>query len=143
MRAVARLIGADAVDRLDAQQAEVLLALLRRPHLAGDEVAGAQAEPADLRLRDVDIVRPGQEALLPQEAEAVLDDIEHAGAEDVALLLRLRLQEAIDEVLPPQSRRVRQPPIVRHLQQFFLALGIEIRDRQVIRVRRRCRFSIA
>ena len=136
VRAVARLIGADAVDRLDAQQAEELLALLRRPHLAGDEVAGAQAELADLRLRDVDIFRAGQEALLPQEAVAVLDDIEHTGAEDVALLLRLRLQEAIDEVLPSQSRRVRQTPIIRHLQQFFLALGVEIGDRQVVRIRR-------
>ena len=93
----------EAVDRLDAQQAEVLLALLGRAHLAGDHVARAQAEAANLRLGDVDVVGAGQEALLAQEAEAVLDDLQHAAAEDVALLLGLGLQQAKDEVLLAQG----------------------------------------
>ena len=62
----------EAVDGLDPEQAVVLLGVLRLAHLAGDVVAGAQAEAADLRLRDVDVVRAGEQALAAQEAEAVV-----------------------------------------------------------------------
>ena len=62
VRAAAGGLGIDAVDGFDPQQAEELLVVLRRAHLAGDAVAGAQAEAANLRLRDVDVVRARQQA---------------------------------------------------------------------------------
>ena len=83
-----------AVDRLDAQQPEVLLGLLRRPDLAGDPVAGPQTEPPDLRLRDVDVGLAGQQRSCAQEAEALVDDLEHAAGEDVPLALGLGLKDA-------------------------------------------------
>ena len=54
---VARFLGRLEVDRVDFDQREVALAFLGRADLAGDGVAGAQVEAADLRRRDVDVVR--------------------------------------------------------------------------------------
>ena len=51
-----RLLRVDAVHRFDAQQAEVLLAVLRRSRLAGDEVAGAKTKTADLTGADVHVL---------------------------------------------------------------------------------------
>src|SRR5437867_271163 len=49
------LLWVDAVHRLDAQQAEVLLAVLRRAGLAGDEVARSETETAHLARADVHV----------------------------------------------------------------------------------------
>ena len=48
------------------------------PGLAGDAVAGAQTEAADLRRADVDVLRRGHDAVDAQESEAVVDDLEDA-----------------------------------------------------------------
>src|SRR6185503_8565177 len=50
------LLGIDAVHGLDAQEAEVLLAVLRWSGLAGHEVAGPKTETANLARADVDIL---------------------------------------------------------------------------------------
>src|SRR5207253_5464530 len=92
VRSALRDLGVDAVDGLDAQEAEVLLVVLRRSGLSGDVVARAEPEASHLARADVDVVRRGKEAAAPQEAEAVLDDLEDALREDVALRLGLRLQ---------------------------------------------------
>ncbi len=79
---VARLLRRLEVDRVDLDQREVALAFLRRADLAGDGVAGAQVEAADLRRRDVDVVRARQVVVLgrAQEAEAVRQAFEDAFA---------------------------------------------------------------
>ena len=89
------------VDRLDFDEGEVALPFLRRTHLAGDGVAGVQVEAADLRGRDVDVVRAGQVVVLgrAQEAEAVGQAFQHAFGEDQARLLGLRLEDREDQVL--------------------------------------------
>jgi hypothetical protein len=98
---VARLFGRLEVDRLDLHQREVLLALMRRAHVAADGVAGLQVELANLRRRDVDVVRPGQVVVVrrAQEAVAVGQNLQHAFGEDVAFLFALRLQNLEDKVL--------------------------------------------
>ena len=53
---VARFLGRLEVDGVDFDQREVTLAFLGRADLAGDGVAGAQIETADLRRRDVNVV---------------------------------------------------------------------------------------
>ena len=87
---VARLVRILEIDRVDLEQREVALALLRAADLAFDRVAGAQAEPPDLRGRDVDVVRARQVVRFrrAQEAEAVLQHLDHAFADDLDVLLR-------------------------------------------------------
>ncbi len=89
------------VDLLDLEQREVALAVLGRADLAGDGVAGAQAEAPDLARGDVDVVRAGQVGAVggAQEAESVLQDLQHPVAVDVLSLLRLCLEDGEDEVL--------------------------------------------
>ena len=54
---VLRAVGRLEVDRVHLDEREVALVLLGRADLAADGVAGAQVELADLRGRDVDVVR--------------------------------------------------------------------------------------
>src|SRR5579862_9659994 len=56
---VAGDLGIFKVDGFDFDESEVALAVLGGTHLAGDGVAGAQVELADLRGRDVDVVGTG------------------------------------------------------------------------------------
>ena len=91
--------GLEAVDRLDALDAVVLLGVLGRAHRAGDVVAGAQAEAAHVGLGDVDVVDARKVVLAAQEAVAAfVEDLEHAGAEDLAFALCLIGEDVIDEV---------------------------------------------
>jgi hypothetical protein len=96
-----RLVGVRVVDELDLEEGEVLLAVLRRPDLAADDVAGAHAEAADLRGRDVDVVRAGQVVVLgrAEEAEAFGQHLEDAFAEEQAVLLGLLLDDLVDNLL--------------------------------------------
>src|SRR5207248_2465250 len=79
-------LGVEAIDGLHAQQAVILLGVLGGPDLARDHVARAQAKAADLGERDVDVVGPREEARAAQEAEALVDRLERAQAEDIVLL---------------------------------------------------------
>ena len=87
---VAGLLGVFEVDRVDLEQREIALAFLRAADLALDGVAGAQAEAADLRGRDVDVVGAGQVVRFrrAQEAEAVLQHLDDAFADDLDLVRR-------------------------------------------------------
>ncbi len=102
---VARFLGRLEVDGVDLDEREVALAFLGRADLAGDGVAGAQIEAADLRGRDVDVVGAGQIVVLgrAQEAEAVGQAFEHAFGEDQAALFGLRLQDLEDQLLLAQA----------------------------------------
>ncbi len=99
------------VDLADLQQREVALAVLRRTDQAGDRVAGAQVEAADLARADVDVVRPGEIRAVggAQEAEAVLQDLQHAVAVDVLAAARMRLEDREDDVLLARAGQVLQP----------------------------------
>ena len=48
------------IDGVDLEQGEIALALLGAADRAVDRVAGAQAEPPDLRGRDIDVVGTGR-----------------------------------------------------------------------------------
>ena len=50
----------EAVDAVQLGQCDVAFAILRGADFALDRVAGAQVEAADLRWRNVDVVRVGQ-----------------------------------------------------------------------------------
>ena len=89
------------VDRFDLDQGEVAFTFFRRTHLAGNRVAGAEIESADLRRRDVDVVRPREVVVFgrAQKSEAVRQTLQHAFGEDQAALLRLRLQHGKNQIL--------------------------------------------
>src|SRR5690606_3577113 len=90
-----------AVDLVDHAQREVALAVLGPADAAGQVVAGAQVEAADLRGRDEGVVRAGQVAGLgrAQEAEAVGRDLEHAVGGDAFRGTGQDLQQREDHVL--------------------------------------------
>src|SRR5436190_3450563 len=96
-----RLVGVRVVDELDLEEGEVLLAVLGRTDLAADDVAGPHAEAADLRGRDVDVVRAGQVVVLgrAEEAEAFGKDLEDALAEEEPVLPGLLLDDLVDDLL--------------------------------------------
>src|SRR5439155_2566481 len=95
---LARLLRRLEVDRLDLEQREVPLRVLRRTHLAGNGVARPEIEPSYLGRRNVDVVGPGQVVVVggSQESKAVREDLEDALGEDQAVLLRLRLEDLED-----------------------------------------------
>src|SRR5690348_4494021 len=71
------------------------------PDTAGEVVAGAQVEAADLRGRHVDVVGAGEVGLVvrAQEAEAVLQDFQYALGPDAAAGLGVGAQDVEDHVL--------------------------------------------
>ena len=83
--------------RTSALNFSLALALARLAHGAGDRVALAQAGLADLRQRDVDVVRAGQVARRPDE-RVVVEDVEDAGDRDEDVVLA-------DLGLRPRRRR--------------------------------------
>ena len=98
---VALLLGVFEVDGVDLEQGEIALALLGAPDLALDGIAGAQAEAADLRWRDVDVVGAGEIVGIgrAQEAEAVLQHFDHAGAGNINVARRELLQNGEHQLL--------------------------------------------
>ncbi len=89
------------IDVADLEQGEVALAFLGRANLAADRVAGAQVEAADLTGRNVDVVRAGQIGAVggAQEAEAILQNFQHAVAGDILAALGQRLEDGEDDIL--------------------------------------------
>ena len=59
------------VDRLDLHQRKILLALMRRPHIAADRIARLQVELADLRRRDVNVIRARQIVVIRRAQKAI------------------------------------------------------------------------
>jgi hypothetical protein len=68
---------------------------------AGDGVAGAQIEAADLAGRDIDVIRPGHVGAVggAQEAEAILQNLQHPVAVDLLAILGVRLEDGKDDIL--------------------------------------------
>ena len=117
---LARLVGVVVVDRLDLDQREVPLVLLRVADLPRDRVPGEEREAVDLRRGDVDVVGAGEVAVLggAEEAVALRQDLERSFGEDEPLALRLGAQDLEDQVLLPQPGHSRQPHLAgraRHL----------------------------
>ena len=98
---VARDFGIFKVDGFDFDQREVTLAILGRTHLAGDGVAGAEIELADLRRRNVNVVRAGEVVVFrrAEKSESVGETFEDAFGEDQTIFLRLGAEDLEDQLL--------------------------------------------
>jgi hypothetical protein len=90
-----------AVDRLDLEQREVALPLLRRADLTTHRVARLQVEALDLRRRDVDVVRAVEVVpiLAAQKAVALGQNLEHSLAGEEHILIEQLLLDLEDELL--------------------------------------------
>ena len=101
MDLVADLLRIVEIDRVDLEQREIALAFLRAADRPFDRVAGLQREAADLRGRDVDVVRTGQIVGVgrAQEAEAVLQHFDDAVADDLDVLRGELLEDREHQLL--------------------------------------------
>ena len=128
MDLVALLLGILEIDGVDLQQGEIALAVLRAPDLALDGVAGAQAEAPDLRGRDVDVVGAGEIVGIgrAQEAEAVLQHLDDAGAGDLDVALGELLQDREHELLLAHGARVLDGDLLGEAQELRRRFGLQI-----------------
>ena len=126
---VSRFVRMLEVDGFDLDQGEIALSIFRRTYLAGNGIAGAQIELADLRRRNVDVVRSGQIVVVrrAEESESVRQGFENAFTEDEAALFGLRLQDLEDQFLLPHSGSSLNVEVLGNLRQrrdvHFLKLG--------------------
>src|SRR6266853_1477626 len=106
---VARDFRVFKIDRFDFNQCEISFTIFRRAYLAGDGVAGAQVELADLRWRNVDVVRAGKVVVFrsTQKSESIGETFEDAFGEDQAVLFSLRPQDLKDQLLLAHAARAR------------------------------------
>ena len=128
MHLVALLVGVLEVDRVDLEQREVALAVLGAADLAFDGIAGAQRKAADLRGRDVDVVGARQVVGVgrAQEAEAVLQHFDHAGADDLGILGGQLLEDRKHLLLLAHGAGGLDPDLLGEAQQLRRRLGLEV-----------------
>ena len=128
MDLVALLLGVLEIDGVDLEQREIALALLRAADLAFDRVAGAQAEAADLRGRDVDVVGAGEIVGVgrAQEAEAVLQHLDHAGAGDLDVTGGQLLQDREHQLLLAHGAGVLDGDLLGEAQQLRRRFGLKV-----------------
>ena len=93
---------------------------MRRPHVAADRVAGLQVELANLRRRNINVVRAGQIVVVgrAQKAVAVGQNFQHAFGEDVAFFFALCLQDLEDQILLAKAAGPRDLQGARNAAQF-------------------------
>ncbi|KAG1083644.1 hypothetical protein G6F40_014703 [Rhizopus arrhizus] len=109
-----------AVDHVHHDHREVALAVFRRADFTFDRVAGVQVETADLRRRNVDVVRAGQIRGLgrAQETEAVGQDFKDAVAKDLLALLGAPFHDGEHQFLLAQAVSVLDFQASGHFQQL-------------------------
>src|SRR5690606_20610425 len=131
-----------AVDGVHDVERDVALAILRAADAAGDVVAGAQVEAADLAGRDVDVVRAGQVAGVgrAQEAVAVRQDFQHAVAGDALWMPGQDLEQGEGDVLLAHARHAFvQAQLLGDLQQLVRRHALEVVEAVDGEVRRQLR----
>ena len=126
------------VDGLDLQERKIPLTILRRPDLAGNDVAGAQAETPDLARRYINVIRAGQVVVVrrPQKAEPVGQGFQDTLSVNIPILLGLRLQDSEYEILPPHVRGALDAETLADIGQLVDLLGLERAQVQAVLLHR-------
>ncbi len=125
---VAGLLGVLEIDGVDLEQRKVALAVLGAANFALDGVAGAQSEAADLRGRDVDIVRAGQIVRFrrAQKAKAVGENFDHPFADDVGFADCELLEDAEHQLLLAHGAGVFDFELFGKRDKLGRGLGLEV-----------------
>ncbi|MNE24822.1 hypothetical protein D3C80_1181250 [compost metagenome] len=115
------------VDGVDFQQGEVTLAFFWRADLTNDGVAGTQVEATDLAWRDIDVVRAGQVRGISraQEAEAVLENLQHAVTGDFLAAFRMLFQQGENHILLARTGHIFYAHLFGHFEQIGNRLLLE------------------
>ena len=126
---MADLLGILEIDRIDLEQREIAFALLGASDNALDRVAGAQTKFADLRGRNINVVRPGEIIGVgrTQEAEAVLQHLDDAFADDLDVATGELFQNCEQQLLLAQERGVLHLVLFGESQEFGGGLGFQVR----------------
>ncbi|MCY1173434.1 hypothetical protein D9M73_135930 [compost metagenome] len=124
---VLRVFRTVEVDRVDLEQREITLAFLWRADLANDGVTGAQVETTDLARRDVDIVWTCEIGSVSgaQEAEAVLENLQHAITGDFLTAFRVLLEQGENHVLLARTGHIFYAHLFGQFEQFGNRLLLE------------------
>ena len=119
--------GLIAVDGIEADKCEITLVVFRHTHAAFDGVTGVQIEAADLRGRNINIVRAGKVRSIcaAQETEAVGQDFECAGTGKADILLHHLADDGKNEVLFAETVGVFNAMFFCHFQEFGNVEGLE------------------
>ena len=125
---VLRLFRIFEIQRVDLEQREIAFAFLRAADVAFDGVAGAKSEAADLRRRDVDIVRARQIVGIrrTQKSEAVGENLDDAFADNVGFLDRELLENGEHQLLLAHGAGVFDPFLFRERDELGRRLGFEV-----------------
>ncbi len=125
---VAGALGVLEVDRGDAHEGEVALAIARTADLAFDRVSGAQAELPDLLGRNVDVVGARKVVGLrrAQEAEPVRQHLDNADADDLDIALGQFLEDAEQEFGLGKKGCALDLEVLGHRQKFGGGFLLEI-----------------
>ena len=125
---VARLLGILEIERVDLEQRKVAFAFLGAADMAVDGVAGAQAEAADLRGRNVNIVGPRQIVRFrrAQEAKTVRQHFDHAFADNIGLAHRKLLEDAEHQLLLAHGRGILDLELFGKGDELSRSLGLEL-----------------
>ena len=130
------ILGRVEVDLAHLEQREVTLAVFRRTNQTRDRVAGSEIESTDLGGADVDVIGSGEIRTVgrAQEAETVLQNLEHAIAVDIFALARMRLEQTENDVLLARTGHALDTECTRHFDQ--LGDGHRLERGQVHRIAR-------
>ena len=116
-----------AVDGIEADKCEIAFVVFRYAHAAFDGVTGVQIEAADLRGRNINIVRTGKirSICAAQETEAVGQDFKCARAGKADILLHHLADDGKNEVLFAETVGVFNAMFFCHFQEFGNVEGLE------------------
>ena len=114
------------IQRVDLEQREIAFAFLRAADVAFDGVAGAKPEAADLRRRDIDVVRSRQiiGVRRAQKSETVGENLDDAFADNVGFLDRELLENGEHQLLLAHGAGVFDPFFFRERDELGRRLGL-------------------
>ena len=124
---VFRVLWTIVVDRVDFQQCEVPLAFFWRTDFTDDGVASAQVEASNLAWRDINIVWAGQVRSVSgtEEAEAVLENLQHAITGDFLAAFRVLFEQGENHVLLARTGHIFYAHLFGQFEQFGNRLLLE------------------